>query len=46
MMDGFFATLEARDPGRIGASGRRMRHVAQNKDEAMKLVRRSLRTSG
>jgi hypothetical protein len=69
MMDGFFATLEARDPslgrmrsyrleagtdlfgawlvdvvyGRIGASGRRIRYAVENKEEARKLVRRSLR---
>ena len=69
MMDGFLATVEARDPslgrmrsyrleagtdlfsawlvdvvyGRIGASGRRIRYVARDKDEARKLVRRSLR---
>jgi hypothetical protein len=29
--------------GRIGARGRRIRHVAQNKDVARKLVRRRLR---
>ena len=68
-MDGFFATLEARDPslscmrsyrleagtdlfgawlinvvyGRIGARGSRIRYVVQDKDEARKLVWRSLR---